>query len=69
LERLAVLVGEWLHEERGFTIEAVDEILGSDYAGQANRKNVSNKAAAKLQQAESKATPQRQARHLHQTPH
>ncbi len=77
LERLAALVGEWLRTERQMDDALVTEILGSDYAGQANRKNVSDKSAAKLaklqnhshdnlseKKPEAKALPQRQARHM-----
>ena len=62
LERLAVLVGQWLVLE-GMEQEQVATVLRSDYAGQANTKL---KAQA-LKKAEGKAEhalPQRQARHL-----
>jgi radical SAM superfamily enzyme YgiQ (UPF0313 family) len=55
LERLAALVGQWLHT-RGHDADTVANALNSDYAGQANR--------PQAKQAKPDAVPQRQARHL-----
>jgi radical SAM superfamily enzyme YgiQ (UPF0313 family) len=56
LERLASLVGTWLQSERLFAAEYVEQLISSDYAGQANRKQISDKKAA--------PAPQRQSRHM-----
>jgi len=64
LDRLAVLVTEWL-EEQGMGREAIAALMQSDYAGRSDKgrhnKDHSKKAA---EEVKDKATPLRQARHL-----
>lgn len=62
LERLAVLVGQWLVLE-GMEEEQVATVLRSDYAGQANTK-LKTQALKKAEGKAEHALPQRQARHL-----
>ena len=62
LERLAVLVGQWLVLE-GMEQEQVATVLRSDYAGQANTK-LKTQALKKAEGKAEHALPQRQARHL-----
>ncbi|MDO8305618.1 DUF4080 domain-containing protein, partial [Herminiimonas sp.] len=62
LERLAVLVGQWLVLE-GMEEEQVAIVLRSDYAGQANTK-LKTQALKKAEGKAEHALPQRQARHL-----
>ncbi len=62
LDRLAMLVGEWL-QARGMAAEQALELVDSDYAGQAHKKHRLKKAANETKPAES-AMPPRQARHL-----
>ncbi len=62
LDRLAALVGQWL-QEQGMGAAEVQELVDSDYAGQAHKKHLVKKASAGEKKAES-ALPQRQARHL-----
>ena len=62
LDRLAAMVGQWL-QEQGMGAAEVEELVDSDYAGQAHKKHLMKKAAAGEKKAES-ALPQRQARHL-----
>ena len=61
LERLALLVAEWL-SGRGIALDAAQALVASDYAGQVN---LTRKRAltAKIKNVEG-AVPQRQARHL-----
>jgi hypothetical protein len=58
LERLAVLVAQWLVTE-GMDAEEASDVLRSDYAGQANTK-LKAQAARKTE----KALLQRQAQHM-----
>ncbi len=66
LERLAVLVAQWLVSE-GMDEEQAAAVLRSDYAGQANTK-LKTQALKKAEKAAEKkaghAAPQRQARHM-----
>jgi radical SAM superfamily enzyme YgiQ (UPF0313 family) len=61
LERLAMLVAEWLGIQGGDPA-VVAATLGSDYAGQANKSNIKTKVASPVKIESS--MPQRQARHL-----
>lgn len=65
LERLAALVSEWL-QTQGIDAVTADEILASDYAGQANQLHIKSKAAKqkKVTANAEHIAPQRQARHL-----
>ncbi|MEO6352480.1 MAG: DUF4080 domain-containing protein [Burkholderiaceae bacterium] len=63
LERLAALVSEWL-QTQGIDAAVADDILASDYAGQANQLHIKSKAAKQKKAAAEHAAPQRQARHL-----
>ena len=71
LERLAVLVRQWLVTE-GMDEEAAAELLRSDYAGQANTKLKTQAARKQAVTEEKKAAQQdalssltrRQARHM-----
>ena len=60
LERLAVLVAEWL-VLRGMDTEAAQTLVASDYAGQVN---LPRQPKRKAQAKAADAAPQRQARHL-----
>jgi radical SAM superfamily enzyme YgiQ (UPF0313 family) len=60
LERLAALVAEWLGMQ-GVAAGIVASMLGSDYAGQAQRLHIKPKAQVPKAEA---AIPQRQSRHL-----
>lgn len=63
LDRLAALVVEWL-SSRGFAADSVTEVLAMDYAGQAHKLHIKQKAVATARVPKSDAVPQRQARHL-----
>jgi hypothetical protein len=65
LERLAVLVGQWL-AERGMDVDAAKALVASDYAGKVNlpRKGARVKSDAKPEAVVEKSVPQRQARHM-----
>ncbi len=63
LDRLAALVVEWLGSH-GLAAEAAAEVLATDYAGQAHKLHIKQKAVATAKAAKSDAVPQRQARHL-----
>ncbi len=66
LERLAVLVVEWL-SMNGLMLDVAKTLVASDYAGQANlprQKTRSATAPTALGIPEVQATPRRQARHL-----
>ena len=60
LERLAMLVAEWL-VLRGMDTEAAQTLVASDYAGQVN---LPRQPKRKAQAKAADAAPQRQARHL-----
>lgn len=62
LERLAKLVGQWLHQERGFGEEKIAARLKMDYAGQTSPEKIPR--AERKNSNEKKAMPERQARHL-----
>ena len=62
LDRLANLVGKWLHAEQKMSAESVATLLASDYAGQAQHKQGGEKTVT--QEKTPKTLPQRQARHL-----
>jgi hypothetical protein len=61
LERLAVLVGQWL-AERGMDADAAKALVASDYAGKVNLPR--SGARAKVEPVAEKSVPQRQARHM-----
>jgi len=65
LERLAVLVGQWL-AERGMDVDAAKALVASDYAGKVNlpRNGARVKSDAKPEPVAEKSVPQRQARHM-----
>jgi radical SAM superfamily enzyme YgiQ (UPF0313 family) len=57
LERLAKLVAQWLHQERGLSVETISAHLKNDYAGQTSPE--------KIPRAKQKnSAPERQIRHL-----
>jgi radical SAM superfamily enzyme YgiQ (UPF0313 family) len=60
LERLAVLVAEWL-SIRGMAVEIAQALVASDYAGQVN---LPRKSTRLIRSKPLDAVPQRQARHL-----
>jgi len=66
LDRLAGLVSAWLQEQRGLDKDTVSALVSSDYAGNAKHKQGGEKSNAPIEKSLSttKATPQRQSRHL-----
>ncbi len=65
LERLAALVAQWL-QTQGIEAAVADELVASDYAGQANKSHAKSKAGKEKKAASGieHVAPQRQARHL-----
>ncbi|NMM27621.1 MAG: DUF4080 domain-containing protein [Glaciimonas sp.] len=65
LERLAALVSQWL-QAQGIDAAVADQVLASDYAGQASQLHIKSKATRqkKVDQSAEHVAPQRQARHL-----
>jgi hypothetical protein len=63
LDRLAALVAEWL-QSRGLGEAAVNDVLSTDYAGQAHKLHIKKKVLAAAKAAKGESLPQRQARHL-----
>ena len=63
LERLAKLVAQWLHQERGFDSNEISAQLKMDYAGQTSPEKIP-RSERKKSSEEKNAAPQRQARHL-----
>jgi len=62
LDRLAALVAEWL-TSRGVNAAQVEQAIGGDYAGQAHKLHVKQKAVAEHRATKADAQLQRQARH------
>ena len=62
LDRLAALVAEWL-ESRGVDAALVAESIGGDYAGQAHKLHIKQKAVVAHRAEKADAQLQRQARH------
>ena len=68
MERLAKLVGDWLQQERGLVQADIAAQLKLDYAGQISPEKIPRSERKKLreeqEQANKKAAPERQVRHL-----
>ncbi|MFZ6861852.1 DUF4080 domain-containing protein [Undibacterium sp. Ji67W] len=64
LDRLAGLVTTWLVEQRGMSKEMVIALVSSDYAGNAKHKQGNASISEQKPATVTKATPQRQSRHL-----
>lgn len=68
LERLAKLVGQWLHQERSCAEQEIHAQLKKDYAGQISPEKIPRAERKKISEekmlAEKNAAPVRQVRHL-----
>jgi len=64
MERLAKLVTDWLHQERGLDRALIAAQLKHDYAGQISPEKIPREARRQAAEAAKKAAPVRQVRHL-----